>query len=568
MTRNPIRGVRGWLRSVAPDRENLKSDVVAGLPGAIGSVPDGMAASVLAGVNPIHGLYASFAGPVAGGLSASTKLMVITTTSAAALAAGSSVEHLSPEQRPAALFLLTLMAGVAMIAAGILRLGRFTRFVSHSVMIGFLSGISVNIIAGQIPDLTGVEAEGSVAIQKAWDVLIHPSSIDPTSVLTGVAAFVIIAVLGRTRIAAFGAVFALAIPTIAVILVGADVAQVEDQGDIPLGIPLPAWPELSAFSWSLLAGALAVTAIVLVQGVGVAESAPNDDGTRSDANADFIAQGVGNISSGFFRGQPVGGSVGQTALNRAGGARTRWASIFSGLWMLLILALFSGIVGVVAMPTLAALLIYAATGSLRFGQIGTVWRTGLTSQIAIASTFVATLLLPVATAVGLGVVLSLLLQLNQSALDLKVVELVPDDEGHLEERPAPQRLVSRSVTLIDVYGSLHYAGARTLEQRLPDPTGTETPAVVLRMRGRTALGSTFFTVLANYAGQLAAVGGRLYVAGLDPDLIAQARRTGTVADDGPVKLYEAGPAIGESSLQAFHDAQAWIEAMPSGPTTT
>ena len=89
--------------------------------------------------------------------------MLITTTSAAALAAGSALENVSPEDRPAALFLLTIMAGAAMVAAGLLRLGRFTRFVSHSVMIGFLSGVSVNIIAGQIPDLTGVEAEGSVA---------------------------------------------------------------------------------------------------------------------------------------------------------------------------------------------------------------------------------------------------------------------------------------------------------------------------------------------------------------------------------------------------------------------
>jgi SulP family sulfate permease len=488
--------------------------------------------------------------------------MLITTTSAAALAAGSALENLSPEERPGALFLLTIIAGAAMIAAGLLRLGRFTRFVSHSVMVGFLSGVSVNIIAGQIPDLTGAEADGSIAVQKAWDVLIHPSAIEAASVLTGVAAFAIIVVLGRTRIAAFGAVFALAVPTIVVVLIGADVAQVQDQGDIPRGIPLPAWPEWSAFSWSLLGGALAVAAIVLVQGVGVAESAPNDDGTRSDANGDFIAQGIGNLGSGFFQGQPVGGSVGQTALNRTAGARTRWASIFSGLWMLLILAFFSGVVGAVAMPTLAALLIYAAAGSLRFGQIATIWRTGLTSQIAIATTFVATLLLPVATAVGLGVVLSLLLQLNQAALDLKVVELIPDADGQLEEHPAPHRLASRSVTMLDVYGSLHYAGARTLQQHLPDPSGTERVAVVLRMRGRSVLGATFFTVLAGYAKQLDAVDGRLYVAGLDSVLIAQAQRTGTITDNGPVRLYEATPVIGNSSLQAFHDAQAWVTSTP------
>ena len=218
---------------------------------------------------------------------------------------------------------------------------------------------------------------------------------------------------------------ALAVPTIAVVLFGADVAQVKDQGDIPRGIPLPAWPQLSAFSWSLLAGRAGGGGDRARPGCRRRRVRPQRGRHPLRRQRDFIAQGVGNIGSGFFQGQPVGGSVGQTALNRAAGARTRWASIFSGLWMLLILALFSGVVGAVAMPTLAALLIYAAAGSLRFGQIATIWRTGLTSQIAIATTFVATLLLPVATAVGLGVVLSLLLQLNQAALDLKVVELVP-----------------------------------------------------------------------------------------------------------------------------------------------
>ena len=96
----------------------MRQEAIAGLPGAIGSVPDGMAAAVLTGVNPVFGLYASFAGPTAGGLTASTRLMVITTTSAAALAAGSAVAAVPSDQRPAALFLLTLIAGVLMVVAG------------------------------------------------------------------------------------------------------------------------------------------------------------------------------------------------------------------------------------------------------------------------------------------------------------------------------------------------------------------------------------------------------------------------------------------------------------------
>src|SRR5580700_12270853 len=155
-----------WLRSVRPERAHLRADLVAALPGAISRVPDGMAAAVLAGVNPVQGLYASFAGPIVGGLSSNTRMMVISTTSAAALAAGSALQHVPSAQRPEAVPLLVIMAGIVLVAAGILRLGRYTRFVSYSVMIGFLTGIAVNIICGQIGDLTGVSAHGDFPLAK------------------------------------------------------------------------------------------------------------------------------------------------------------------------------------------------------------------------------------------------------------------------------------------------------------------------------------------------------------------------------------------------------------------
>src|ERR1044071_5909220 len=118
-----------WLRRVAPDRRTVRRDLVAGLPGAVSGVPDGMAASVLAGVNPVYGLYASVFGPIGGGLTASTRLMVITTTSAAAVAAGSALADVPAADRPRALFLLTLLAGALMVVAGVLKLGRYIRFV-------------------------------------------------------------------------------------------------------------------------------------------------------------------------------------------------------------------------------------------------------------------------------------------------------------------------------------------------------------------------------------------------------------------------------------------------------
>ena len=101
VSRLPVAAVGRWLRSVRPERAHLRADLVAGLPGAISSVPDGMAAAVLAGVNPVQGLYAGFAGPIVGGLSSNTRMMVITTTSAAALAAGSALQSVPADQRPA-----------------------------------------------------------------------------------------------------------------------------------------------------------------------------------------------------------------------------------------------------------------------------------------------------------------------------------------------------------------------------------------------------------------------------------------------------------------------------------
>jgi SulP family sulfate permease len=549
----------GWVRSVVPERRYLKADATAGLPGAIGSVPDGMAASVLAGVNPIYGLYASFAGPIVGGLTARTKLMVIAPTSAAALAAGSALSGMDPADRGEALFLITLLAGVMMVAAGLFRLGRYVRFVSHSVMIGFLTGVAVNIVLGQIADLTGASAEGPFALAKAVDVLIHPNRIDVPSLVAGLAALATLVVLGRTRLRQVSALAALVLPTAVLILVGNEsVTVVKDLGDIPRGIPTPHLPDLGAFSATVVGAAISVAVIVLVQGAGVAESAPNPDGSRADTNGDFAAQGFANLASGLFRGLPVGGSVGNTALNLTAGARTRWAAISSGIWMLLILVLFGGVVGLVALPTLAAVLIYAAVGSVRPAEITAIMRTAPGSRIALTTTFLATLFLPIQAAVGIGVALSLLLQLRTEAMDLTVVEMVPQPDGTIRERPPPAVLPSRRVTALDVYGSLLYAGARTLQVRLPDPNGSTAPAVVLRLRGRTSLGATFFVVLADYAHRLEKVDGRLYLSGVDPAMLERMTRSGRLDASGPVQVYDATDVVDESTLAAYHAAEAWV----------
>lgn len=553
------RSARQWLRSRAPEKGTVRTDLIAGIPGAISSVPDGMASSVLTGVNPVHGLYASIFGPIGGGLTSSTRLMVITTTSASALAAGSAIGGFATEDRSRVLFLLTMLAGALMVVAGLLHIGRYTRFVPHSVMIGFLSGVAANIVLGQLSDFFGATVSGPFALAKAWDLVTHPGRIDLGTTIAGVAALALLVGLARTKAGPYAALIALVIPSVAVAIWGSDaIERVSDVGTIPKGLPTPALPHLADLTFGVLAGAFAIAALVLIQGAGVSEAAPNPDSSRSNANEDFVAQGVGNMLAGLFRGQPVGGSVGQTALNVSAGAVGRWAAIFSGLWMAVILVAFSGIVGSVVMSTLAAVLIVAAAGSLRTGALRAIMRTGRNSQIAVVATFVATLFLPVAAAVGVGIALALMMQINQEALDLRLVQLLPNLDGRFVEQPAPTQLTTHEVVLLDIYGSLYYAGAKTLQAHLPDPGAAYAPAVVLRLRGRALLGATSFSVLADYADRLNAVQGKLYLSGVDSATHLQMVRNGTLERTGMVEIFEASAIVGEASLAAFEAATQWV----------
>lgn len=562
MLRRLTSGLERWWRGVRPAPGTIKDSSVAALPRTAASVPDGMAAAALVGVNPIHGLYASFAGPIVGGFTASTRLMVITTTSAASLAAFSALQSVPAEDRVSSLFLMTLMAGAIMLLAGFFGLGRFTSFVSHSVMTGFLTGVAVSILLGQIPDLVGASVESGSNVGKAFEVVTHPSSVNVPSLLIGGAALLILVTLPTTRLGKYAALIALIIPSVLVALLPFfdDVAQVADSGEIVRGFPLPTIPSLGLFSINLLTGALAVAAIVLVQGAGVAQSYPNPGRARSNQDTDFMAQGWANLASGLFRGIPVGGSVSQTALNVSVGARDRWASIMSGVWMIVVLVLLSGLAGQVATPTLAAILIIASVGAIRPGRITAVWRSGAQSQVAMLTTFATTLFLPVAAAVGIGVALSILLGINREAQDVKVVQLLEKADGSVVETPVPDELPSNEVTVLNVYGSLFYAGARTFEDKLPAVGEAENAVVVVRMRGRAVVGATAFAVLSAYAADLDERGGRLYLSGVDHDLVAQFERSGRIQTTGPLRIFEATATMGESTREAIASGEAFLLA--------
>jgi SulP family sulfate permease len=349
------------------------------------------------------------------------------------------------------------------------------------------------------------------------------------------------------------------VPSAIVVISGMDSVQlVRAVGEITGTVPAPELPSLIRFAPAVITGALSVALVVLVQGVGVSQSAPNVGGGRTSVGRDVVAQGLANMASALFHGLPVGGSLSATALGVIAGARTRWASIIAGLSMAVIVVGIPGLVSLVAMPSLGALLILAGLGGLKPDELRAVARTGWPSLLAGATTFLATLFLPIQAAVGLGAVLSALLYVGGSSTDVSVVELVERPDGRLEERRAKPQLNSHRATVLDVYGHLFYAGARTLERLLPSPGEAEQSVVVLRLRGRRNLGATLIDVLARYAESLQRAGGRLYLSGIGPEAYDQIVRTQKLRLTGPVRVYEATRVLGDSTREARSDAEAWL----------
>lgn len=552
--------VANW-RGHLPGGRTLRRDAVAGLSLTAANVPDGMANAVLVGVNPLYGLYAAMVGPLVGGLLSSTPLMVITTTAAASLTAGEALGDLAGETREGALFLMVVLVGAFQVLFGALGFGRLTRFVSYSVMTGFLMGVGVLIILSQLPNAAGYVAQGANSTLRFYDLLIHLHQADPASFGVALLTLALAATLPRTRLGNFGILVAIAAPSALVVLAGLDgVRTVRDVGEIASGLPALKMPSFSE-SLSVLTGALAVALVTLVQAAGVSQNVPNPDGPRPSPSRDFVAIGAANAVSGFLRGLPVGGSLSATALGLLAGAGSRWASIFAGLWMALIVIVVPRTVSPIAMPTLAALLMLAGARTLRFSEAVSIWNTGWPSRLAIVTTFLAMLFLPIQAAVGIGVVLSALLYLSQSSTDVLVVERIQRPDGRVEERTAPDTLPSNAVTVLHVYGNLFYAGAHTLERKLPSARGTRHPVVVLRMRGQRHVGATLLEVLTRYVEALREANGRLYLSGVSREVHAEMIRTAKLDLSGPVQDYEAQPVVGQSTRQAVADANAWLVSL-------
>lgn len=540
------------------------SDAQAGVTLGLESVPDGMASAVLSGVDPVFGLHAAMVSLIVGGLRTSTELMSVTTTSAMAVAVGAALGPLAGQARIDALFLLTLLIGGMMLLFGLLRLGALVRFLSHEAMAGFLTGIGVLIIFSQIPTIIGVGTGESHVILAGVDGLLHIGQADPATLFVGIGTIAMILLLGRTRMKNLSMVASVVAMSALAAVLGTGVPAVADIGSIGSVLPSPVLPDLSLLTPDLVAWAFFISIVGLAQGAGIAQTSPNQRGKRSEPSRDFTAQGMANIASGFLQGMPTGGSISASVLVKAAGARTRLANILAGVSILLMLLFLGQWVLQLALPALAGLLVVAGMQVIRPDRLVKIWRTNYEARTVMVLTFAATIVLPIIYAIIASVLLSAILFVYKSSLQVRVIEVVPLPGGSFSERRAPTHLPSEKVTILDFHGSLFYAGAWTVERHLPRPEGSYRAVVVLRLHGHTEIGSTFVEVMERYSRALRESGGRLMVAGAGRHVMRQLERTGTIGGLGRENIFPEGEVLEDAIFAAFKTGQRWIEERGKG----
>jgi len=567
-TTTRLQHLRSQVRHLKPERGHLVADMIAAMTFAVVNVPQAMGHALLAMVNPVLGIYTLMVAVPIGAIFSSSVFMNVSTTGALSVAAGVVVLDFPAGQRAEALVVLVLLVGVIQLLAGLFRLGFLIRFVSNAVMTGFLNGVAVLIILGQLSDLTGFQSSFSNRVAQALELVLRIGQIDvQATTIGGLTLGLILVMLLVKPLQRFAFIIAIAVATVLLTLLTlpalptamnfATVPTVGGIAAIPRSMPELALPQLSLVL-SLLLPALSVAIIGLVQGAGVSQGTPNPDGRYPDVSRDFLGQGAANMATSLVGGIPAGGSVSGTVLMMGAGARSRWANIFVGLFVGLIVFLAGPLVERVPMPALAALLIVAGFQGLRVEQAVMVWKTGQISRVVMVVTFVAILVMPLQFAVLVGVALSILLQTIRQSNKVVVTQWVLQAEGFPLEQPAPKSVPSHQLTLLHVYGSLFFAAAKNMEEMLPTVGDATRAVVALNLRGKDEIGSTFVNVLQRYAQALQARQCRLMLVGVDAAIRDQLAKTGMLKLIGEDNVFLATPQIGEALNQAVAAANAWL----------
>jgi SulP family sulfate permease len=451
-------------------REDLWPDMMAGLTVAVVLLPQALAYALIADLPPQTGLYAAVVAAVVGALWGSSWHLHTGPTNAASLLVLSTLLTVAIPGTPqylAAAGLMAVMVGLARLVMGLARMGVLVNFVSDSVVIGFTAGAGVLISAYQLRHLFRLSFADSTALYTTLsETLQHLSQTHWPSLLLGLATIVMMILFKRVKPQWPNALLALVVASAAVATLKLDQQGVRVLGELPRSLPPLA--DLPLLDLSLIGqistGALAISAIGLVEAMSIARAIAAQTGQRINSNQEFVGQGLANIAAGVFSGYTCSGSFTRSAVNYSAGARSSLASVFSGLWVLVAMLLFAPLAAYLPRAALAGVLIVTAYDMVDRREMKRIWHASVGDTTIMIATLAATLLLPLEFAVLAGMVVSFARYIVKTSMP-PVYPVVPDENfRHFvrqEERSACPQL-----GVMTIGGALYFGAAHHVEEAI------------------------------------------------------------------------------------------------------
>jgi high affinity sulfate transporter 1 len=388
----------------------FRADAIAAISVAALVIPESMGLASVAGVPVQIGLYAAPLALIGYAMFGGSKLLVFAVSGSVAAISASVVGELSGGDQDTAIALtaaLALTTGVVFIGAGLARLGFVANFMSRSVMMGFIIGLSIQIIIGQLGDLFGVDQSGDNSVEKLWSVVSQIGDWNWAAVVMGVGALLLMFAIQRFSPKVPAALVAVIVGSIIVAVFDPDLDLV---AQIPQGIPSLSIPTgIDASTWgSLMLGGVIVALVGFSEGWGTSQTLASRTHVQLDSDQEFRAYGVGNIGAGLLGGMVVTGSLGKSVANEADGAKTQMSNIVLAGIVLLTLAFFAPAFQWLPEAVLAAIVINAMLDSANPLKLEVLWRVRKVDFALALITLVLVLVLDLLPAIVAGIVLSII----------------------------------------------------------------------------------------------------------------------------------------------------------------
>ncbi|MBN9042654.1 MAG: sodium-independent anion transporter [Rhizobiales bacterium 62-47] len=502
---------------------DLRADVIAGLTVAIVALPLSMAIAIASGVTPDRGLYTAIVGGFCVSLFGGSRFQVGGPAGAFIVLVALTVERHGVD----GVILATMMAGAFLIAAGLLRLGTYIKFIPYPVTVGFTAGIAVIIFASQLHDLFGITLPGkepSELLPKLEALGRAVGSINMAATLLAAITIAVMVVLKKLRPGWPGILIGVAAATVAAWALALPVETIGSRfGGIPDTLPLPALPAFSfAKMQAVLPDAVAFALLASIESLLSAVVADGMTGRRHRSNCELVAQGVANIASPLFGGICVTGLIARTATNVRAGARGPIAGMMHSAFLLLFMLIAAPLASYIPLSSLAAVLVVVAWTMAEKQEFWTLLRSSWGDATVLLATFLLTVFRDLTEGILVGFALGAVLFIHRMAEATGIEAGLPiaaddrADDANGARVPYDSRLATDpDVVVYRITGAFFFGAASTVGAVL-DSIADRHKAFIIDFAAVPLLDSTAANAMHRMALKAKRQGVRLFITGASP----------------------------------------------------